>query len=97
MVFFCGFQDEKDVQNVDNGFDEHNIPYDVLWLDIEHTDSKKYMTWDKRFFPNPQAMQAEITAKRRRMVTIVDPHVKRDNNYPLHNEATQKGCGSYDF
>ena len=29
--------------SVDNGFDEHDIPYDVLWLDIEHTDGKKYV------------------------------------------------------
>ena len=27
--------------SVDNGFDEHDIPYDVLWLDIEHTDGKR--------------------------------------------------------
>lgn len=27
-----------DVAAVDGGFDAHNIPYDVLWLDIEHTD-----------------------------------------------------------
>ena len=23
--------------------------------------------------------------------TIVDPHIKRDNNYPVHKEATNKG------
>jgi len=28
-----------------------------------------------------------LTAKGRKMVTIVDPHIKRDNNYFLHNEA----------
>ena len=27
--------------SVDDGFDEHDIPYDVLWLDIEHTDGKR--------------------------------------------------------
>ena len=27
--------------SVDNGFDENDIPYDVLWLDIEHTDGKR--------------------------------------------------------
>ena len=27
--------------SVDKGFDEHDIPYDVLWLDIEHTDGKR--------------------------------------------------------
>ena len=28
-----------------------------------------------------------LTAKGRRMVTIVDPHIKRDNNYFLNNDA----------
>ena len=25
------YKSEEDVQQVDNGFDEHDIPYDVLW------------------------------------------------------------------
>ena len=33
-------------------FDEHDIPMDVMWLDIEHTDGKKYFTWDARKFPD---------------------------------------------
>jgi mannosyl-oligosaccharide alpha-1,3-glucosidase len=36
---------------------EHDIPYDVLWLDIEHTDGKRYFTWDKHTFPDPIRMQ----------------------------------------
>lgn len=35
------YRDEADVQQVDAGFDEHAIPYDVLWLDIEHTNGKR--------------------------------------------------------
>jgi hypothetical protein len=35
------YKDEADVAAVDAGFDEHSIPYDVLWLDIEHTDGKR--------------------------------------------------------
>jgi alpha 1,3-glucosidase len=27
---------------VDAHFEEENFPYDVLWLDIEHTDGKRY-------------------------------------------------------
>jgi alpha 1,3-glucosidase len=27
---------------VDDGFEQHEIPYDVLWLDIEHTNGKRY-------------------------------------------------------
>lgn len=35
------YRDEAEVAEIDAGFDEHNIPMDVVWLDIEHTDSKK--------------------------------------------------------
>ncbi|CAM6086153.1 unnamed protein product [Calypogeia fissa] len=85
------YKDEADVAAVDAGFDEHDIPYDVLWLDIEHTDGKKYFTWDSSLFPNPKEMQDKLAAKGRHMVTIVDPHIKRDNGFPLHKEATSKG------
>ena len=35
------YKDEADVDAVDAGFDGHHIPYDVLWLDIEHTNGKR--------------------------------------------------------
>ncbi|XP_011099673.1 probable glucan 1,3-alpha-glucosidase [Sesamum indicum] len=85
------YRDEEDVFSVDAKFDEHDIPYDVLWLDIEHTDGKRYFTWDKMLFPNPQEMQMKLAAKGRHMVTIVDPHIKRDDSYFIHKEASQKG------
>uniref|UniRef100_A0A0C9RX54 Probable glucan 1,3-alpha-glucosidase n=1 Tax=Wollemia nobilis TaxID=56998 RepID=A0A0C9RX54_9CONI len=85
------YRDEEDVAMVDAKFDEYDIPYDVLWLDIEHTDGKKYFTWDKVLFPNPVEMQNKLAAKGRHMVTIVDPHIKRDDGFPLHKEATRKG------
>ncbi|XP_057495532.1 probable glucan 1,3-alpha-glucosidase [Actinidia eriantha] len=85
------YRDEEDVAQVDSKFDEHDIPYDVLWLDIEHTDGKRYFTWDRVLFPHPEEMQNKLAAKGRHMVTIVDPHIKRDESFHLHKEATQKG------
>jgi hypothetical protein len=35
------YRDEADVRQVDANFDKHDIPYDVIWLDIEHTDGKR--------------------------------------------------------
>ncbi|XP_047330100.1 probable glucan 1,3-alpha-glucosidase [Impatiens glandulifera] len=84
-------RDEEHVSQVDSNFDEFDIPYDVLWLDIDHTDTKKCFTWDKLLFPNPEKMQNKLAGKGRHMVTIVDPHIKRDDSFPLHNEATKKG------
>lgn len=70
---------------------EHAFPYDVLWLDIEHTDGKRYFTWDKTLFPTPEAMQDKLNARGHKMVTIIDPHIKRDAGYRIHSEASEKG------
>lgn len=81
------YKDEQDVSQVDAGFDAHGIPYDVLWLDIEHTDDKRYFTWDQRFFAHPADMQRDLASRGRKMVTIVDPHIKKDENYDVYREA----------
>ena len=85
------YRDENDVYEVHGKFEELDYPYDVLWLDIEHTDGKRYFTWDDNQFPNPIPMQEKLSDQGRKMVTIVDPHMKRDNNYYIHKEATAKG------
>jgi alpha 1,3-glucosidase len=36
-------------------------------------------------------MQKNISYYGRKMVTIIDPHIKRDDNFHIHKEATQKG------
>jgi mannosyl-oligosaccharide alpha-1,3-glucosidase len=59
------YKSQDDVASVDAGFDEHDIPYDVLWLDIEHTDGKKYFTWDHALFSQPKVMQQKLADKGR--------------------------------
>ncbi|KAJ3031929.1 UNVERIFIED_CONTAM: hypothetical protein HDU68_010009 [Siphonaria sp. JEL0065] len=85
------YLDEQDVDDVDEKFDVHDIPYDVLWLDIEHTNGKRYFTWDKVKFPNPVAMQEALGIKGRKMVTIIDPHLKQDDSYPVSKKAKDLG------
>uniref|UniRef100_A0A8C3LDH1 Glycoside hydrolase family 31 N-terminal domain-containing protein n=1 Tax=Chrysolophus pictus TaxID=9089 RepID=A0A8C3LDH1_CHRPC len=85
------YEDEQDVKAVDAGFDEHDIPYDVIWLDIEHTDGKRYFTWDKKKFQNPKRMQELLRKKKRKLVVIVDPHIKADPMYTLYSQGKEKG------
>uniref|UniRef100_A0A670XX90 Glucosidase alpha, neutral C n=1 Tax=Pseudonaja textilis TaxID=8673 RepID=A0A670XX90_PSETE len=86
------YEDEDDVKKVDAGFDTFDIPYDVIWLDIEHTDGKRYFTWDKKRFPNPEKMQKQLLMKKKRkMVVIVDPHIKIDPRYTIYSQAKAKG------
>eukprot|EP01090_Pellita_catalonica_P001556 TRINITY_DN11318_c0_g1_i1.p1 TRINITY_DN11318_c0_g1~~TRINITY_DN11318_c0_g1_i1.p1 ORF type:complete len:921 (-),score=130.25 TRINITY_DN11318_c0_g1_i1:38-2800(-) len=85
------YKDEADVAMVDDRLDEVDIPMDVIWLDIEHTNGKAYYTWDPVHFPNPKTMIDSIAAKGRKMVTIVDPHIKKDDGYHIYSEAKSKG------
>ncbi|CAB1332967.1 unnamed protein product [Coregonus sp. 'balchen'] len=85
------YNDQEDVSAVDQGFDEHDIPYDFIWLDIEHTDGKRYFTWDNNKFPQPKDMLQGLLDKRRKMVTIVDPHIKVDSSYKIHTEIRSRG------
>eukprot|EP01060_Flectonema_neradi_P029712 TRINITY_DN4164_c2_g1_i3.p1 TRINITY_DN4164_c2_g1~~TRINITY_DN4164_c2_g1_i3.p1 ORF type:complete len:759 (+),score=122.02 TRINITY_DN4164_c2_g1_i3:47-2323(+) len=85
------YRSEDDTLEVDEGFDKHYIPYDVIWLDIEHTDGKRYFTWDAHNFPNPERMINKIASRGRKVVTISDPHIKRASGYHVHETATEKG------
>ena len=51
----------------------------------------RYMTWDKALFPKPEELQNNIASRGRKMVTIVDPHIKRDQAYPIFKNAEEKG------
>uniref|UniRef100_A0A8B9MWW5 Neutral alpha-glucosidase AB n=1 Tax=Accipiter nisus TaxID=211598 RepID=A0A8B9MWW5_9AVES len=85
------YNDEEDVAAVERGFEEHALPCDVLWLDIEHADGKRYFTWDPSKFPRPRDMLERLAAKKRKMVSIVDPHIKVDSGYRVHNELRSRG------
>lgn len=81
------YRDEADVAEVNAKFDEYDIPADVIWLDIEHTDGKRYFTWDPVKFSTSIDMINNVASVGRKMVTIVDPHIKVDNSYYIYKNA----------
>lgn len=85
------YNDMEDVQQVVAKFDDHDMPLDVMWLDIEHTDGKRYLTWDPRKFSDPKRMVENLESTCRKLVTIVDPHIKKDPDYFVYREANELG------
>ena len=51
-------------------FDEYEIPYDTIWLDIEYTDEKKYFTWHKENFATPEKMLRELDRTGRNLLQL---------------------------
>ena len=63
---------------------------DVLWLDIQYTDAKKYFTWDPVHYGDPNSLIASISADDRKLVTIIDPHVKVDDTYSVFRNLIER-------
>ncbi|XP_061890554.1 neutral alpha-glucosidase C [Entelurus aequoreus] len=82
---------EEDLKAVDAGFDRHNIPYDVMWLDIEHTDQKRFFTWNSELFPDPARLQRHLQEKNRKMVAIIDPPIMVDPDWSIYREGRDGG------
>ncbi|KAG8741322.1 hypothetical protein FRC10_002984 [Ceratobasidium sp. 414] len=78
-----------DVRGVQKRFDEADMPVDVFWLDIEYAKDHKYFIWDEKTFPDPVEMTKDVMAVGRKMVVIVDPHLKRTSEYPVYKAAQE--------
>ncbi|CAK7268779.1 glucosidase II [Sporothrix epigloea] len=84
---------DDDVKDVDRKMDKFNIPYDVIWLDIEYTDGKKYFTWDADKFIDPAGMGKRLDEHGRKLVVIIDPHIKNSDDYAVVSQLKSKEFG----
>jgi alpha 1,3-glucosidase len=87
---------DEDVKDVDRKFDRSDIPYDVIWLDIEYTDGKKYFTWDPLTFSDPIGMEKQLDVHDRKLVTIIDPHIKNEGGYEVVDQMKSKNLAAND-
>ncbi len=66
------------------------IPTDAIHLDIDHMDGYRVFTWDRRRFPDPKGLLAELAQQGFRVVTIVDPGLKVDPGYEVFADARHR-------
>jgi mannosyl-oligosaccharide alpha-1,3-glucosidase len=81
---------DEDVKDVDRKFDKHNIPYDVIWLDLEWTNGKRWFQWDEHSFPDPMSMNKQLDETERKLVVLTDPHIKNEGGYSIDEELKSK-------
>ncbi|MBE3109168.1 MAG: glycoside hydrolase family 31 protein, partial [Acidobacteria bacterium] len=81
---------DDDVKDVNRKMDKHGMPYDVIWLDLEYTDDKKYFTWDKDMFRDPKGMGEVLDQTARNLVVLIDPHLKNAGGWDISEELKKK-------
>lgn len=74
------YMTQAEVLDVDSLMDYNKLPYDVIWLDIEWTDDRKYFAWNKNY-PDPPQMLGQLASRGRELVVLNDPHIKVQPGY----------------
>ncbi|AZR74780.1 alpha-glucosidase [Anoxybacter fermentans] len=77
------------VYEIAETFRKKEIPCDVIYLDIDYMDGYRVFTWDRERFPDPEKMLADLKEQGFKVVTIVDPGIKKDPDYWIYNEAME--------
>ncbi|NGZ76039.1 glycoside hydrolase family 31 protein [Saccharibacillus alkalitolerans] len=82
---------EARVMEIAEKFREHDLPLDAIHLDIDYMDGYRVFTWDGERFPDPAAMMDKLKEQGIKIVTIIDPGVKKDRGYSIYDEGLNKG------
>ena len=83
---------DKLVEHIAAQYRAHDLPLDVLHLDIHYMDGYRVFTWDQSRFPDPAGLARSLAAQGIRLVTIVDPGVKHqpEGGYRVYDEGLKK-------
>lgn len=78
------------VRDVARRFRAEQIPCDGLFLDIHYMDGFRVFTWDRHRFPDPAGLIAELRESGFRVIPIIDPGVKVDDDYAVYTEGRDR-------
>jgi alpha-glucosidase len=80
---------ESEVMALANKFRDKEIPCDVIYLDIHYMDGYRVFTWHPDRFPQPKKMLDELKNMGFKIVVIIDPGIKVDQNYWVYREGIE--------
>ena len=86
-----GYRTEEDVREVARQYKEHDLPLDMICMDIEYMQDYADFTVNKERFPDLAKLSADLKAQGIRLVPIIDAGVRVDPNDSTCTEGLEKG------
>lgn len=87
-----GYRSQGEVDAIIDGFEEHDLPLGALHLDIDYMDSYRVFTVDTDRFPSLKDLSDSLLGRLgARLVCILDPGIRVDQDWPLFSEALAEG------
>lgn len=80
------YMNKDEINYIANEYRKNNIPCDTLFLDIDYMDNYKVFTYSEKNFPNLKEIIANLNKEGFKVVTIIDPGVKKEKGYYVYDE-----------
>ncbi|WP_433945930.1 TIM-barrel domain-containing protein [Paenibacillus sp. SN-8-1] len=81
------YMNQEEVLELARTFRAKQIPCDVIYLDIHYMNNYKVFSFDPEQFPDPEGMMNELAQMGLRVVPVVNPGVKIDEDYKVYEEG----------
>lgn len=85
------YETQDEVMELAKTFREKKLPADVIYLDIGFMDQNKAFTYNPENFPDPKTMLADLKKMGFKVITIIDPGMAVDDDYPVFASGDKAG------
>ena len=87
---------KRQILGIAEAFEKNEIPCDVIHMDIDYMDGYRVFTFDKERFPDTKALSETLADKGIKLISIIDPGVKKDEAYFMYREGMEMDAFAHD-
>jgi alpha-glucosidase len=84
-----GYTSADRVLEIARTFRERDLPLDAIYLDIDYMSGYRVFTWDAERFSDPAELVRQLDGLGVKLVTIVDPGIKVDEDYAVYTSCRE--------
>jgi alpha-glucosidase len=81
---------EEEILSLAKTFRDKDLPADVIYLDIHYMDKYKVFSFDPTHFPDPKKLSQKLKKMGFKLVVILDPGIKIDQDYLPYREGKRQ-------
>jgi alpha-glucosidase len=85
------YESAERVRKLADDFRAHQVPCDVIHLDIDYMDGFRCFTHDPERFPDLAGLARDLRAQGIKLISIIDPGIKQDPDYHVYREGVREG------
>ena len=91
-----GYYTQDEVLDIADKFRELDIPCDVIHMDIDYMNGYRVFTFEDKKFPDVKGLSEKLADRGVKLISIIDPGVKKDEDYFMYKEGMEMDAFAHD-